>query len=91
MNATSARLRAKVWPAADAEPAGWLLDHGADPDIKDEKWKSRPVTWAVHGGHLDTVLYLIDRGAAEIAGALDAAEFAKKGHIISALKERANQ
>jgi hypothetical protein len=36
----------------------FLLQHGADPNIKDEKVGSTPAAWADHAGHSELRDYL---------------------------------
>jgi hypothetical protein len=38
----------------------WLLNHNADPMIRDTKIGSLPADWAEHAGHTDLANYLRD-------------------------------
>jgi len=43
--------------------AAWLLDRGADLDIRDREFESTPLAWAARAGRSDMVTFLLGRGA----------------------------
>ncbi len=42
------------------ELAGWLLENGADPTIRDRQFSGTPAGWASHGGHPTLAKFLED-------------------------------
>jgi ankyrin repeat protein len=48
----------------DLESANLFLDHGADPDIRDEEYRSTPLGWAARNGQTRMARLLLERGAA---------------------------
>ena len=53
-------LHAAVW-RGDRDLVVWLLEQGADPEIRDDMVGSDAVGWAKHHGHLELVELLTDR------------------------------
>lgn len=56
INATAADGRTALHEAAlrgDGDLCGWLLDHGADPTLRDRAFSGTPAAWARHAGHQD--------------------------------------
>ena len=45
----------------------FLLDHGADPDVKDQKVNATPASWAEHFGHVELSEYLTKRSSSSAA------------------------
>ena len=46
------------------EFTGVLLDHGADPNLRDDDIKSTPIAWHARYGHAEVVEFLLSRGVA---------------------------
>lgn len=42
----------------DADLCGWLLGHGADPDVRDQAYSGTPADWAAHAGHTELAALL---------------------------------
>ena len=45
------------------EAAAWLLDHGADIQLRDRDYESTPLAWAARAGRAEMVRFLLTRGA----------------------------
>ena len=74
-----------------------LLEKGAPVDVKDEKWKSTPLGWALHGWgerppagdhghHREVVAYLVRAGAVVEPAWLAEARKDGRSDIVSALR-----
>lgn len=44
----------------DGDLCRWLLDHGADPSLRDRDFSGTPAAWALHAGHPDLAEELDD-------------------------------
>lgn len=77
------------------EAAGWLLDRGADIQLRDRDYESTPLAWAARAGRAEMARFLLSRGARRIVPddppwATPAAWARRRGHqhLLDLLTER---
>jgi ankyrin repeat protein len=84
--------------AGDAGAVAALLDHGADPDVREPVWGQTPLMFAAAGARTEAVTVLLSRGAdPELAGKVvdvaarneaDRAETRRRRERMAALRAR---
>ena len=77
------------------EAASWLLDRGADIQLRDRDYESTPLAWAARAGRTEMVKFLLSRGARRSVAddpswATPAAWARRRGHqhLLELLVER---
>ena len=77
------------------QAAAWLLDRGADVDLRDRDYESTPLAWAARAGREEMVKFLLSRGASRALPddppwATPAAWARRRGHhhLVDLLTER---